>query len=397
MSTNAVSVSELTVAIKALLEEGIGEVIVTGEISNYKQHSSGHRYFTLKDGDAQIAAVMWRSRPLAFRPEDGMEVRVRATLTVYPPQGRYQLDVAAMRPEGMGDLHKAFEQLKEALRVRGYFDPVHKRPLPSRPRRIGIATSPTGAALQDMLSTISNRLPVVDVVFRPALVQGEGAAPDIAKAIAELDDAGCDVIIVGRGGGSLEDLWAFNTEIVATAIYNASTPIISAVGHETDVTISDFVADRRAETPTAAAVLVTPITKHDLLAAINEARERMTSAVGSTIDELHEMATSFLDGRAARRIVERVHVRTQRIDDLATRTTRTLRQHLTSLRHHVDHASAMAVSHHPLTPLRKGYAVIERNGQVLNGSTPIASGDVITLRRQTETSTATITTITPNS
>jgi len=397
MSTQAVSVSELTFAIKGLLEEGIGEVIVTGEISNFKQHTSGHRYFTLKDGDAQIGAVMWRSRPLAFRPEDGMEVRVRAMLTVYPPQGKYQLDVAAMRPEGIGDLYKAFEKLKESLRARGLFDESRKKPLPRRPRKVGIATSAAGAALQDMLSTIDRRFPLLDVIFRPTLVQGDGAAEDIARAIRELDAAGCDVLIIGRGGGSIEDLWSFNTEVVAMAIAEASTPIISAVGHETDVTISDFVADRRAETPTAAAVLVTPITVDDLLEAITEITATMTRTITTTVTDLHEMASSFLDGRAARRITERVHLRSQRVDDVTSRWSLVLRRNLGDVRRRIDHAAALAESLHPLAPLRKGYAVVERSGHVLSGTEPLTEGDTITLRRQTETSSATITAITKTS
>ena len=181
MRDQAVSVSELTYAIKGLLEEGIGDVLVSGEISNFKEHSSGHRYFTLKDADAQIGAVMWRTRSLTFRPEDGMRVVVRGRLSVYPPQGKYQIDCSAMRPEGVGDLHRAFEQLREALRVRGLFDADRKKPIPHRPRSVGIATSQTGAALQDMLSTIHRRFPLLDVVFRPTLVQGEGL-PRISPA-----------------------------------------------------------------------------------------------------------------------------------------------------------------------------------------------------------------------
>ena len=395
MTEQPVSVSELTYAIKGLLEEGIGDVMVSGELSNFKNHSSGHRYFTLKDADAQIGGVMWRSRTLTFRPEDGMRVIVRGKLSVYPAQGKYQIDCSAMRPEGLGDLHMAFEKLKVLLRAKGYFDEGRKRPIPHRPRSIGIATSATGAALQDMLSTINTRFPMLDVVFRPTIVQGDSAAADIAKAIRELDRAGLDVIIIGRGGGSMEDLWCFNTEVVADAIFNSSTPIISAVGHETDFTISDFVADRRAETPTAAAVLVTPVTAADLLLAIDNLRAVIARNMMSSVSDLREMAESFVDGRAARRITERLRLRQQRIDELTTRFPRSITNRIELSRRQIDHTVALLKSLHPLSPLKRGYAVVERNGHVLTGTDVLASGDRVTLRRQTETSTVLIEDILP--
>ena len=393
MQDQAVSVSELTYVIKGLLEEGIGDVLVSGEISNFKQHTSGHRYFTLKDADAQIGAVMWRTRSLTFRPEDGMRVIVRGRLSVYPPQGKYQIDVSAMRPEGVGDLHRAFEQLREALRARGLFDADRKTPIPRRPRSVGIATSQTGAALQDMLSTINRRYPLLDVVFRPTLVQGDGAADDIARAIRELDAAKLDVIIIGRGGGSLEDLWSFNTEIVAMAIAEARTPIISAVGHETDVTIADFVADARAETPTAAAVLVTPITVDDLVEALDDRMLGMTTMMRTRIEDMLETAESFVDGRAARRVSERIHLRQQRIDELVTRTSRGIRHQTHLLRQRIDHTAQYLTSLHPLAPLRRGYAVVERNGTVLGPHDRVHPGDTIVVQRFAESSTVTVDTV----
>lgn len=390
MRDQAVSVSELTYAIKGLLEEGIGDVLVSGEISNFKEHSSGHRYFTLKDADAQIGAVMWRTRSLTFRPEDGMRVVVRGRLSVYPPQGKYQIDCSAMRPEGVGDLHRAFEQLREALRVRGLFDADRKKPIPHRPRSVGIATSQTGAALQDMLSTIHRRFPLLDVVFRPTLVQGEGAAEDIARAIAELDAAKLDVLIIGRGGGSLEDLWSFNTEAVAMAIANARTPVISAVGHETDVTIADFVADARAETPTAAAVMVTPVTVDDLLEALDARQQDMTRTMCDRMEDMLQLAESFVDGRAARRVTERIHLRQQRVDELVSRSSRAVRHHTTFLRQHIDHTVLYLTSLHPLAPLRRGFAVIERNGIVLAPSDHVQPGDTLTVQRFTESSTVNV-------
>lgn len=389
MNEQPVSVSELTHAIKGLLEVGIGEVVVVGEISNYKHHSSGHRYFTLKDADAQISGVMWKSRTLRFAPQDGMRVVVHGRLSVFAPQGKYQVDCALMEPEGVGDLHKAFEQLKEKLRALGYFDPARKRPLPRPIRRIGIATSPTGAVIRDMLTTIGRRFPAVEVVFRPTIVQGgEQASRDIAKAIDELKRQNVDVIIVGRGGGSLEDLWCFNTETVANAILASHVPVISAVGHETDTTISDFVADLRAPTPTAAAELVTPITADDLLRGIDALRDRMIADISGTILNLQQMAQSFTDGRAARRLMERINLRSQRIDDLTTRLSRAMLQSIRMRRLRIDHTSTLLTSLHPLSPLQRGYAVIERNGAVINASEPINPGDAIEIRRQYDVLTA---------
>ncbi|MBI4546997.1 MAG: exodeoxyribonuclease VII large subunit, partial [Ignavibacteriae bacterium] len=237
------TVSELTRRIKSVLETGFLDVSVQGEISNCKLHSSGHLYFTLKDESSQLQAVMWRGRVmnLFFTPQDGMKVIARGNITVYEVRGIYQIDVLQLQPLGTGELQLAFERLKQKLAAEGLFAPEHKKPLPGYPARIGIVTSPTGAAIQDILSIISRRNPAVEVILYPVRVQGSGAAEEIATAIRDFDRYGeIDVMIVGRGGGSLEDLWAFNEEIVARAIYDSKIPIISAVGHEIDFTIADF-------------------------------------------------------------------------------------------------------------------------------------------------------------
>lgn len=395
MAEQAISVSLLTGEIKRLLENGIGEVLVVGEISNYKLHSSGHRYFTLKDSEASISGVMWRTRPLNFVPQDGMRVVVRGRLTVYNAQGKYQIDCVTMRPEGIGDLHQAFEELKQRLGAQGYFDAGRKRPLPRPIRRVGIATSPTGAVIRDMLTTIERRFPSLEVVFRPTIVQGgEHASRDIAAAIEQLNRCDVDVIIVGRGGGSLEDLWCFNTQVVADAIRSSSIPVISAVGHETDVTISDWVADVRAATPTAAAEMVTPVTRQDLLMALDALAREMTNDVRRNISDMQQLATAFVDGRAARRITERILMRAQRVDDLSTRLARSASNRLQRERIRVDHAAALLTSLHPLAPLQRGYAVIERNGHVLNATTPLQPGDKIDIRRQHDVVQATVDAIT---
>ncbi|HYT67476.1 MAG TPA: exodeoxyribonuclease VII large subunit [Vicinamibacterales bacterium] len=253
------SVSELTAGIRALIENTFGEVWLEGEISNCKVWNTGHMYFTLKDGGAQIKAVMFRTavRYLRFKPEDGLHVVARGRLGVYEPKGEYQIVCEHMEPHGLGALQLAFEQLKKKLQAEGLFDTARKRALPALPRRIGIITSLDGAALRDILKVLKRRAPNASILIRPARVQGEDAAADVATALRMIVKVpGVDVVIVGRGGGSIEDLWAFNEERVARAIVTCPVPVVSAVGHETDVTIADFVADLRAPTPSAAAEMV---------------------------------------------------------------------------------------------------------------------------------------------
>ncbi|MCA9734521.1 MAG: exodeoxyribonuclease VII large subunit [Deferribacteres bacterium] len=255
------TVSDATQRIKSLLETELLPMEIEGEISNFLHHNSGHMYFSIKDAKAQMPCVMWSGRnvSLRFKPSDGLKVRVQGRITVYERRGAYQLEVYSMRPSGVGPLQEAFERLKQELNEQGLFDEAHKLPIPAIPSKIGIVTSETGAAIRDIVSVIRRRWPVAELILRPTLVQGETAAQDIAEAIAEFNEFGdVDVLIVGRGGGSLEDLWAFNEEIVARAIYKSMIPVVSAVGHQIDFTISDFVADLRAPTPSAAGELVVP-------------------------------------------------------------------------------------------------------------------------------------------
>ena len=300
------SVTELTRRIKLLLEREVGAVWVAGEISNWRVAASGHAYFTLKDAQAQIDAVMWKGSlsRVRFEPENGLEVLAQGQVTVYEKQGRHQLVVADMQPRGLGALQLQFERLKARLQAEGVFDPAAKKPLPLLPRTIGIVTSPTGAAIRDMLNVIGRRFASVRVVLAPARVQGDGAAAEIAEGIRRLDAFGVDVMIVGRGGGSLEDLWPFNEEAVARAVHAARTPVISAVGHETDFTLCDFAADLRAPTPSAAAELVVR-EQAALLERVTGAHRRVLRAVRRTA----EGARMRLD-RAAR------HYLLQRPDEL---------------------------------------------------------------------------------
>src|SRR5881227_792332 len=259
------TVSELTRNIRGTLETKFGAVWVQGEISNYKMHASGHQYFTLKDQRAQISCVIWRNTmaPLRQPLADGAQVQVYGTVTVFEARGQYQLNVQILQPRGIGLLQAKFEALKRKLEAEGLFAPERKRPLPKFPRRIGIITSPTGAAIRDMLNVLSRRAPCLQILINPVRVQGTGAAQEIAVAIRELAMPSeawqpLDLVVVTRGGGSIEDLWEFNEEIVARAIFNSAVPIVSAVGHEIDFTICDFVADLRAPTPSVAAELIVP-------------------------------------------------------------------------------------------------------------------------------------------
>ncbi len=249
------TVSEITSELKRIIEGSFPFIFVKGEISNFKKHSSGHSYFTLKDNWAQISCVFWKARNMLMRfvLEDGMEVIAGGYLTVYERQGKYQLDAETIHPIGIGELQIAFDKLKNKLNKEGLFDEKHKKPLPRFPWTIGVITSPTGAAIRDFVSVVSKRFPQVQIITNPVRVQGDGAALEISNAIKEFNDYGkVDLIVVCRGGGSLEDLWAFNEEIVARAIFASKIPVISAVGHEIDYSISDFVADKRAPTPSSA-------------------------------------------------------------------------------------------------------------------------------------------------
>ncbi len=257
-------ISDLNTYIKTMFDDNpyLKKVYLRGEISNFKNHTRGHLYFTLKDDTSRISAVMFYSNAvgITFAPEDGMNVLVEGRISCYPAQGTYQIYVDKMEPDGLGNLYIEFEKLKAKLAKEGLFSEIYKKPIPRIPKRIGIITAPTGAAIRDILSTIKRRFPICETILFPALVQGRDAAPDIVKQIKEADNGNynLDVLIIGRGGGSIEDLWAFNEEIVARAIFEARVPIISAVGHEIDFTIADFVADMRAPTPTGAAEMAVP-------------------------------------------------------------------------------------------------------------------------------------------
>ena len=369
------SVTTLTQAIKQTLEDGFFTIWVEGEISNLATPRSGHVYFTLKDEAAQLRAVIFKSaaRLVRFELENGMQVLLRGSLSVYEARGEYQLIVSRAEPRGAGALQAAFEQLKRRLEAEGLFDPAHKRPIPLLPKKIGVVTSPTGAAIRDILNIVNRRFANVHVLIAPARVQGADAPAEIVRAIEMLNRLpDVDALIVGRGGGSLEDLWAFNEECVARAIFASRIPVISAVGHEIDFTIADFVADLRAPTPSAAAELVVR-NKADLAQTLDAQHARLKQAMRHLLDRSRAAAA-----HAARRVSDprrRVNELQQRVDDLSQRLARAMRRALERKQAQRDTQIAKLDALSPLSVLAKGYAIC-RNAATLRPVKRIADANV---------------------
>jgi exodeoxyribonuclease VII large subunit len=352
------TVHEFTLAVKSTLTNGkFNDVWIRGEISNFTNHSSGHRYFTIKDKNSQLSCIMfkWHGKNLRFEPEHGMKVLVLGDIDVYEQRGVYQLKVREMRPDGIGELYKAYEQLKNKLAMEGLFSPDHKKPLPRFPTKIGVATSPTGAVLHDILTVLKRRYPI-NILFIPTLVQGESAAQSIVRSIEALNRTDVDVIILGRGGGSIEDLWAFNEEVVARAIFNSSTPIISAVGHETDYTISDFVADVRAPTPSAAAEIAVP-QKQELTNQISRLRDRLIENEKRYLNDMNSRISGLGSGLDPRLLLEQVTQYMQYVDELAQKQAsgfgRLLEVKQALLVAHTGKLDAVS----PLGTLLRGYSI----------------------------------------
>lgn len=357
------SVAELTREIKVLLETSLPVCWVEGEISNFKIHTSGHFYFSLKDNDAQMPCVMWRSRNMAlfFTPKDGMKVRAWGKITVYEKRGYYQFDVIKLQPAGVGELQQAFEQLKRKLHAEGLFDAQYKQPLPRYPERIGIVTSPTGAVIQDLVTILNRRFPGIEIILAPVRVQGEGAAMEIANAIDMFNNYGrVDVLIIGRGGGSLEDLWAFNEEIVARAIFRSKIPIISAVGHEVDFTISDFVADVRAATPSAAAELAVP-DRAELRNQLRFLQQQITDITAARIRSQRERLQALINSYSFRRTPDRIRQYQQRVDELQHSLKLSLAHRLHLLSQRLQSLTQRLQALAPAAILKRGYAICWRD------------------------------------
>ena len=351
------TVSEVTREIRHLLEGRYPALWIEGEVSNLRAPGVGHLYFTLKDESSQIKAVMFKGRQdrLRFSPENGLSVVCYGSVSVYEPKGEYQVVVEYMEPKGIGALQLAFEQLKERLRKEGLFDERRKKPIPLLPQRIGLVTSPTGAAIQDILNIITRRYANVHLLLYPVRVQGEGAAEEIAEGVQALNDlGGIDAMIVARGGGSLEDLWAFNEEVVARAIFASRIPVISAVGHEVDYTISDFVADLRAPTPSAAAELVVQ-KKEDLIGEIEALSSRLLRVMMVTLVAMRGNLSKAVKG--LRDPIERLRNQRARLVELG-RTLETALQHsLEAMRKELEKGMEKLDALSPLSILRRGYSI----------------------------------------
>lgn len=379
------SVSELSRRIRQLLEDGIPLVWVEGEISNYKQHSSGHRYFTLKDSDAQIACVMWRTRRKPdFDLCDGISLRVFGNVTVWEKGGRYQLDVQVVMPVGKGDLQAAFEELKNRLNKEGLFDQERKKSLPRFPSAIGIATSPTGAAVRDLIWGFKTRYPPAELYLVPVAVQGQGAAEQIAAAIETFNRLNIvDLIIIGRGGGSLEDLWAFNEEIVVRAIAASMLPVVSAVGHEVDLTLSDLAADVRAPTPTAAAGLVVP-DRADLSDILAERSTAFHRSIMRNISLWKERIGAVTRAYGFRRVESRIGEERRRLDEIESRFARGVHQRY---RDSMNKLNAVRLQLSALSPdavLKRGFCIAQQQNEALVRSySELSIGEEISLRFHT--------------
>jgi len=357
---------------------------VTGEISNLSRPASGHLYLTLKDSEAQLKAVIWRSTAarLKFQLNDGLDVVVHGKLTIYAKQGSYQLVIDRVEPKGVGALELAFRQLKEKLQRLGWFAEERKKALPRFPRRIGLVTSATGAAIRDMLRIIPRRWPAADILLCPVPVQGDSAAPQIADAIRLLNQAqAVDVMIVGRGGGSLEDLWAFNEEVVAAAIFQSQIPVISAVGHEVDFTIADFVADRRAATPSEAAEIVVP-DQGEIRSLVSTRLRHLTVRVHERLGAARKQLAQLAQRRVLRQPLSYIRELEQRLDQLGDRARRAIRVRLDRSRARMDRDGGQLGSLSPLNVLGRGYSLTRKaaSPKLLRSAVDVSVGEQIVTR-----------------
>ena len=378
------TISQLTREIKTILESSFPPIWIEGEISNFKKHSSGHMYFVLKDENSQLPVVMWRShnQRLFFIPQDGMKVLAQGNLSVYERRGQYQFEIIQLQPAGIGELQIAFEQLKTKLREEGLFAEDLKKPIPRFPDKIGIVTSPTGAAIRDMVSIFGRRFPGVELILAPVRVQGEGAAEEISRAIKDLNQFGAvDLIIVGRGGGSLEDLWPFNEEVVARAIHDSRIPIISAVGHEVDFSIADFVADLRAPTPSAAAELAVP-NRDELIDIVRNNMGKLDRLVRDKISYYRERVGNLENSYALRRPSDVTKQYQQRLDDLTRGLEIQYSYKLNSHKHQIENLQKQVISLSPQSILSRGYSLCfrDQDGKLVKLAEDLKAGDKVRIQ-----------------
>ena len=406
MEQEYIKISELNNYIKSLLDKDIylNKVYLKGEISNFKNHTRGHLYFTLKDDESRISAVMFQSSAvkLTFMPEDGMNVLVSGRISAYPAQGSYQIYVDKMEVDGLGALYIEYEKLKKKLAILGLFNKEHKVPIPKYPEKIGVITASTGAAVKDIMSTIKRRYPICEVILFPCLVQGKDAAPDIVRQIKRADEYGLDTIIVGRGGGSIEDLWAFNEEIVAYAIYECNTPIISAVGHEIDWTIADFAADLRAPTPTGAAEMAVP-TVLDVNTLIDNYKIRLNKNIKNMVNTKFIKLRSLKNSFILKNPMSMYEVKEQKLDSLMDGLNKNIKLVLTDKENKLNKINMSIIFQNPynlikdkkikfdlllntlklvnpLGILEKGYSLTTINNKIIKNKDEVKINDIIDIR-----------------
>lgn len=385
-NTLVLSVSQLNRYIKMNFDadENLANIFISGEISNFTNHyRTGHLYFTLKDDSAAVRVVMFNSsaKRLKFMPEDGMKVIARGRVSVYEASGQYQLYVDDMQPDGVGALNLAYEQLKEKLQKEGLFSELHKKPLPPYPEKVGVITSPTGAAVRDIINVLGRRFPYAEIVFCPVLVQGEGAHLQLTDAVNLFNsERAADVIIIGRGGGSIEDLWEFNDEGLARAVYNSEIPVISAVGHETDFTICDFVADMRAPTPSAAAELAVP-DANELQYAWSALKNRMFLNVSSGIADRRSRLEYLTSKGALKSPDEMLSNRSQRLDTAFSKMLSSYENRIGGKKVEFISAATALSKLDPMSVLMRGFAFVsDKNGKNVYSSQALAKGDEINVR-----------------
>lgn len=385
-NTLVLSVSQLNRYIKMNFDadENLANIFISGEISNFTNHyRTGHLYFTLKDDSAAVRAVMFNSsaKRLKFMPEDGMKVIARGRVSVYEASGQYQLYVDDMQPDGVGALNLAYEQLKEKLQKEGLFSELHKKPLPPYPEKVGVITSPTGAAVRDIINVLGRRFPYAEIVFCPVLVQGEGAHLQLTDAVNLFNsERAADVIIIGRGGGSIEDLWEFNDEGLARAVYNSEIPVISAVGHETDFTICDFVADMRAPTPSAAAELAVP-DANELQYALSALKNRMFLNVSSGIADRRSRLEYLTSKGALKSPDEMLSNRSQRLDTAFSKMLSSYENRIGGKKVEFISAATALSKLDPMSVLMRGFAFVsDESGKNVYSSQALAKGDKINVR-----------------
>ena len=381
MNDKYLTVTQINKYIKYKMDNdsNLSVVYLKGEISNFKNHSSGHLYFTIKDESSRILAVMFRGNAskINFKPVDGSKVLVIGRISCYEASGNYQIYVEEMLEDGVGNLYLEFERLKKKLGDKGYFDDMYKKPIPKFPKRIGIITAPTGAAIRDIITTINRRYKLVELYIFPSLVQGENAKDDIVKNLERANNYNLDLIILGRGGGSIEDLWAFNEEVVADAIFKSNIPIISAVGHEIDFTISDFVSDLRAPTPTAAAELSVPNTI-DLINYIKQLEIRASKSMENIIDVKKSRLNSLINSYVLKNPKNMYEIKSQKLDNLVDKLNIYIKRNLNDKNNRFINILNKLDALNPINTIKRGYSITKNKDKVITSINSVGENDIIT-------------------